>query len=693
MRADISAAWRLMRRRWLAVGIAALVTTLLACRLSSVPIISASEFSLLDAGFRARTPRQPDERIELVGIRESVAEEYREKRPAGCSCELISRSDIGRAVARIKAAGAKVVVIDLLFRRSSCQFTEKDENGAEQTHDSVLRDAIRQPGHTVIAAGLFGDPDQTGLDFEDPPDTLVDYPDPFGDADLRDNPGPTIASPIVYSPYGRVRGVSLVQFGKPTRAEKAEVRPLEVKGKPYAALCMAAYAALKGHPTEQPMEVNDHLVECLGEKFTVWPSSSIRLLEPLAAYGESAPSSYAMLINWVGRPETFPIHYLTAVLEADHRALVERFAGKVVLVGFLGEREVTAVQRGGETAMTGLEVHANALDTILNKRLIRPVAMPIIWALIFAMSYLTTVVFRSFGTLRALAALAVEILAVVLLARALLARDYWIASATPIAAMAFSGAVAAVWGYARARQRGRVLAEQLEAIDAAMPTVVHDLKQPLAAITALAAALRQQQAKGKLESSPELLERIQGQVDTALGDIDTLLMADPDRKVVLELERFDVAQAARDIAVAQSLASPVHEVEVRAPEEGAWIMADPRYLIRALSNLIDNAIKYWPQGGTVILEIESSDTRTIVRVIDGGIGIAPEKQAAVFERFQRAVDEGSRIPGTGVGLYSVRRIVEAHGGTIELESRVGSGSTFTVTLPVGRGPEQVTVTR
>jgi signal transduction histidine kinase len=666
------------------------VTTLLVCRLSSVPIVSASEFAVLDAWLRSREPRQPDPNIALVGIRRSVAEEYREERDPDCSCELIPRSDIGRAVARIKAAGAKVVVIDLLFSQS-CQYKEQSGSGAQPTHDEVLREAIEQPPNTVMAAEADLDP--SGLYFQDPPGTLADYPDLLQDPDLRNAPGPTIASPVVYSPYGVVRGVSLIQFGKPTKGAVTEVNPLEMKARLYPALCIAAYAALKGSPTELPTEVDDRHVKCVGEVFDVWPSRSIRLLEPLGVERESAPSGYAMLINWAGPPGTFTIHSLRGVLRADDKTLVDRFAGKVVFVGFLGDREVTAMDRGGGTTMTGLEIHANALQTILSRRFIRPVPTPIVWALIFVASYLTTVIFRSFGTLRAVAALAIGILALLLLARTLLVRDYWLVSATPILAMAFSGSVAAIWGYARARQEGQALAEQLQAIDAATSTVVHDLKQPLAAIAALAAVLRQRQTKGKLGSSPEVLERIQGQVDRALGDIDTLLMADPDRQVVLQLEHFDLVQTARDIAVAQSLASPVHDVQVRAPEEGAWIVADPGYLIRALSNLIDNAIKYWPEGGTVIVEIEPSGTNTIVRVIDRGTGIAPEKQAAVFERFQRAVDDGSRIPGTGVGLYSVKRIVEAHGGTIELQSEVGAGSTFIVALPTGLGPDQATVAR
>jgi signal transduction histidine kinase len=112
------------------------------------------------------------------------------------------------------------------------------------------------------------------------------------------------------------------------------------------------------------------------------------------------------------------------------------------------------------------------------------------------------------------------------------------------------------------------------------------------------------------------------------------------------------------------------------------VRADARYLGRALSNLMDNAIKYWPDGGTVVVEIRREPGQVRIRVIDHGLGIAPEAQARLFNRFQRAVPAGIDIPGTGIGLFSVKRIVEAHGGTVHLISAPGEGSIFMMTLPL-----------
>ena len=179
----------------------------------------------------------------------------------------------------------------------------------------------------------------------------------------------------------------------------------------------------------------------------------------------------------------------------------------------------------------------------------------------------------------------------------------------------------------------------------------------------------------------EMVDRIMAQVERALGDIDELLATDPDRELSLHPTEFDIAAFTSDIAVAQGHKSPIHEVEVRAPEGVIPLTGDQRYLGRALSNLMDNAIKYWPEGGTVIVQVAPLPDQVIIRVIDGGIGMEQKAQERVFERFQRAVPADVDIPGTGIGLYSVRRIVEAHGGVIECESAPGVGSTFTIRLP------------
>jgi signal transduction histidine kinase len=115
------------------------------------------------------------------------------------------------------------------------------------------------------------------------------------------------------------------------------------------------------------------------------------------------------------------------------------------------------------------------------------------------------------------------------------------------------------------------------------------------------------------------------------------------------------------------------------------VLAVDRSRVRQLAlNLIENAVKYTPQGGQVSVELGASDGRILLTVADTGIGIAPGDLPHVFDRFWRADSARTRTgarPGTGLGLAICKWIAEAHGGTIEVQSRPGRGTTFTVVLP------------
>lgn len=111
------------------------------------------------------------------------------------------------------------------------------------------------------------------------------------------------------------------------------------------------------------------------------------------------------------------------------------------------------------------------------------------------------------------------------------------------------------------------------------------------------------------------------------------------------------------------------------------VLGNPVRLRQVFVNLVDNAIKYTPPGGSIHLEIFTEEEQVIARVSDNGIGIPLEDQPHIFEKFYRAREVTDTYDGTGLGLSIVQSIVEAHGGRIWLDSRVGSGTTFTIVLP------------
>lgn len=118
-------------------------------------------------------------------------------------------------------------------------------------------------------------------------------------------------------------------------------------------------------------------------------------------------------------------------------------------------------------------------------------------------------------------------------------------------------------------------------------------------------------------------------------------------------------------------------------KEGVSVQGDKMRLARVLLNLVDNAVKYTPKGGRVILSLAKEGDEAYISIKDTGIGISKEDQEKIFERFYRVDKSRSReVGGTGLGLAICKRIVEAHGGRISVESEIGKGSTFTVILPV-----------
>jgi signal transduction histidine kinase len=230
------------------------------------------------------------------------------------------------------------------------------------------------------------------------------------------------------------------------------------------------------------------------------------------------------------------------------------------------------------------------------------------------------------------------------------------------------------------------LRDQINARDEFTATVSHDLKSPLTFIKGLA-NLRRRRAQPTPASEPliDALEQIERSASRMAAQLDELVDASrlqAGRPLELQRQPTDLVSLARQAVAEHQQTSDRHVLDLATdvPElVGVW---DGVRLGRVLDNLLSNAVKYSPRGGGIRVCVENSGGWAVVRVSDHGEGIPPSDLPHIFEQFRRGANVEGRIPGTGIGLSGARRIVEQHGGSIDVESVVRQGTTVTVRLPL-----------
>jgi len=153
-------------------------------------------------------------------------------------------------------------------------------------------------------------------------------------------------------------------------------------------------------------------------------------------------------------------------------------------------------------------------------------------------------------------------------------------------------------------------------------------------------------------------------------------------KLHLRLAPVDLVTLVAQIVEAVQLDTQGQQIIFDHEPEPLVVMADSVRLEQIVVNLLSNAIKYAPDAKTVEVELSAYDEVVTIQVTDHGLGIPREQRDKIFERFYRATGSKQKaISGLGMGLYIVAEIVKRHGGTITVDSAIGKGSTFTVTLP------------
>jgi K+-sensing histidine kinase KdpD len=221
-----------------------------------------------------------------------------------------------------------------------------------------------------------------------------------------------------------------------------------------------------------------------------------------------------------------------------------------------------------------------------------------------------------------------------------------------------------------------------------MATLSHELRTPLTAIKGYSTALLLDEISFTDEKRDEFLQLIDDEcvnLQSMITDILDASLIDVG-ELAIELQPIRLERLSKEIVEDMQRRTDIHSIVVDFPPGFPIVDADPRRITQVIRNILDNAIKYSPDGGLIFVRGEIRLNDVVVSIADQGVGISAEDLIPLFEKYFRVKDAtGFHVPGTGLGLPVARSIIEAHKGRIWAESEVSQGTTLYFSLPLG-GP-------
>jgi signal transduction histidine kinase len=216
-----------------------------------------------------------------------------------------------------------------------------------------------------------------------------------------------------------------------------------------------------------------------------------------------------------------------------------------------------------------------------------------------------------------------------------------------------------------------------------LTNVAHELRTPLMAANGYLQILKKGVLTG--DSLNEAIGTVSRNVESIVSLVNDILFLQEIELVLPEFQPVDMQKIVNTVTDKYAKKAEEHRVRLKVRKERNLpeVSGDPKSLERALTALVDNAIKFSPLGGDVEIQFSTRGLNLLVSVEDHGIGITPEARANIFDRFYHLERSGNDLfGGIGIGLSITRQVIEQHHGRLDMESKPGKGSTFTMSIPL-----------
>jgi two-component system, OmpR family, sensor histidine kinase KdpD len=233
--------------------------------------------------------------------------------------------------------------------------------------------------------------------------------------------------------------------------------------------------------------------------------------------------------------------------------------------------------------------------------------------------------------------------------------------------------------------RAQIIQRQTEKLHTALlSSISHDLKTPLVSITGTLSALLDSKSKLDVQQKQELLETAREESERLNRIVNNLLDMTRTESGVLRISKKPCDLRDFIGACLEQLREKIggRKMEISIPKDMPEVAVDFQYMLKAFVNVIDNALKYSPDGSPIEIEASCIGGKALVSVRDHGYGIPKEDLGRIFDKFYR-VERAQNVTGTGLGLSISKNIIEAHGGRISAENIPGKGAAFIIEFPAG----------